>query len=39
MSKNYLKEINDIIEKTNANRSLKNLTVKEWFSIFFSNYC
>lgn len=39
MSNKYLMEINGIIEKTNANRTLKNLTVKEWFPIFLSDYC
>lgn len=39
MSNKYIKKINGIIEKTNANRSLKNLTVKEWFPIFLSDYC
>lgn len=39
MSNKYLMEINGIIEKTNANKALKNLKVKEWFPIFLSDYC
>lgn len=39
MSNQYLTEINSIIEKANATKILKNLTVKEWFPIFLSDYC
>lgn len=39
MSNQYLKEINGIIEKASATKILKNLTVKEWFPIFLSDYC
>lgn len=39
MPNNYTNEINGIIERSKQIRAQKNLTVKEWFSIFLSDYC
>lgn len=39
MSNKYLAEINTILEKTKVNKITKDLTVKEWFSIYLADYC